>query len=572
MLPVVLGDPDDGTLSRQLDLLCSVLRWIGTCGAVLGVFDMVQKRAAAEEPVTAVVKNSVDLILRSPLVWGAAACWAFYTAILQRWVDSDLLLRYLAGHPVEYITSGLFFIGLAALAMRFLNLTGQFASANLVSLPPIPFGGQPVSACDELLKDLNQLPANRHDGYLVRRLRDALEFVRRKGSADSIDHHLRHLEDQDALRMHNSFSLVRIVVWAMPILGFLGTVIGITIALANLSPQALEQSMTEVTAGLGVAFDTTAQALALTMVAMFAKYGVERMEDRLLSMVDARVAAELVGRFQFTGGEEDANVASIRRMSEQVLESVEALASRQAHVWKSSIDESHQQWLSASASTSTMIKESLSTALSESLLKHAATLNQGIQRHADALSANVEQHANTLSHSSDSSVNRLRQGLEKLAELLVEALHQHGEVLTLSEKELAEENRRHLSEVEAALGEAMVVSADRQEQLIKQSESLLRDVQASLGQAADATLRQQEQLVKQGDVLLKVVDSTGQVRKLEQALNENLSALSRSQHFEELALNLTAAIQMLCARAGTLPGKSLPTGQTSPSKPASHAA
>jgi hypothetical protein len=118
----------------------------------------------------------------------------------------------------------------------------------------------------------------------------------------------------------------------------------------------------------------------------------------------------------------------------------------------------------------------------------------------------------------------------------------------------------------------MVVSADRQEQLIKQSESLLRDVQASLGQAADATLRQQEQLVKQGDVLLKVVDSTGQVRKLEQALNENLSALSRSQHFEELALNLTAAVQMLCARAGTLPGKSLPTGQTSPSKPASHAA
>jgi short-subunit dehydrogenase involved in D-alanine esterification of teichoic acids len=118
----------------------------------------------------------------------------------------------------------------------------------------------------------------------------------------------------------------------------------------------------------------------------------------------------------------------------------------------------------------------------------------------------------------------------------------------------------------------MVVAADRQEQLIKRSEVLLKEMHHALVDAADATLRQQEQLVKQGDVLLSVVDATGQVKKLEDTLNENLAALAKAQHFDEIALNLTAAIQMLCARAGTLPSKTVPTAQTALSKPASHAA
>ena len=83
--------------------------------------------------------------------------------------------------------------------------------------------------------------------------------------------------------------------------------------------------------------------------------------------------------------------------------------------------------------------------------------------------------------------------------------------MTASEKELAEENRQHLSEVEAALGAAMVNSAERQERLIRQSENLLKEMQVALVEAAGATVEQQEQLIRQGDVLLKVVDATGQI-------------------------------------------------------------
>ena len=153
----------------------------------------------------------------------------------------------------------------------------------------MPAGGQRITDCDRLLGQLDLLTAFQ-ESYIVRRLRDALDFVRRKGSADDLDQHLRHLEELESIQVNGSYSMIRIIIWAIPILGLLGTVIGITIAVANLNPQTLEESMTKVTHGLGVAFDHTATALALTMILMFVKSAVERVEDSLWARGDARAS------------------------------------------------------------------------------------------------------------------------------------------------------------------------------------------------------------------------------------------------------------------------------------------
>jgi hypothetical protein len=51
-------------------------------------------------------------------------------------------------------------------------------------------------------------------------------------------------------------------------------------------------------------------------------------------------------------------------------------------------------------------------------------------------------------------------------------------------------------------------------------------------------------------VLLKVVDSTNQITRLEESLAQNLSTVQQSHNFEEMALSLSAAIQLLGARLG----------------------
>jgi hypothetical protein len=210
--------------------------------------------------------------------------------------------------------------------------------------------------------------------------------------------------------------LLRLIVWAIPILGLLGTVIGITLSIGNLNPQTLEESVTKVTGGLGIAFDHTAEALSLTMVLMFLKSWVERVEDRLMSEVDRRVEDELVGRFQASAGASDPNVAAIRRMSEQVIDAVEDLAAQQADL-KSSIDETHQQWAEVSVAASKVVKVAVFDG-SRELDRHAQLLNDG--RKACATLASLRRSTSMMSRGAQETTTMTREGLEKLAELLVE--------------------------------------------------------------------------------------------------------------------------------------------------------
>ena len=174
--------------------------------------------------------------------------------------------------------------------------------------------------------------------------RDGLESIRRLGSAENLEERLKHLADLDAERAHASFGLLRLIVWAIPILGFLGTVIGITMAIASLKPSALEESMVEVTAGLGVAFDTTALALALSIILMFIQFYVDRAEGGLLAAVDARVQAELIGRFREVSADPDTQVAAMRRMSQTMIQSMEETVRRQAELWRSAAEQNQQHW------------------------------------------------------------------------------------------------------------------------------------------------------------------------------------------------------------------------------------
>ena len=153
--------------------------------------------------------------------------------------------------------------------------------------------------------------------------------------------------------------MVRIIIWAIPILGLLGTVIGITMAVANLNPQTLEESVAKVTHGLNVAFDHTATALTLTMILMFLKSAIERVEDGLFVRIDERVAEELVGRFKHTGTEQ-VDELGLGRASGQIVDAIETLAGRQAEIWKSTIDDSHRQWAEVTTGAAKTLRDALS--------------------------------------------------------------------------------------------------------------------------------------------------------------------------------------------------------------------
>ena len=471
------------------------------------------------------VTSFSEWLLRQAFIWGGLACLAFYALVVRTAGEGSFLERYFAGHPVAYCATALFSIGAAALVIRLLGLALQFATLESVRLPNDATGAQNIDQTPSLLAKLGEVSATMQESYLVRRLRDALQYVQRKGSADSLEQQLRHLEDLDLSRMHHGYALVRIILSTIPILGFLGTVIGITLAIAkmNLSGEAMDQSLPAVVAGLSVAFDTTALALSLSTVLLFAKFCVERVEIRLLSSVDANVAHQLVGRFEQLGTENDPHLASVRLMSEELLSSVKTGMQEQATLLKSAFETTSKQWSDILSDTASTLDETLSGAVVEGMTHHATALNQGVQKQA----------------------SDLEQVLLRHADLLNEGLVLHSTALTEAEQQLAQENRRHLGDVEAAVGEAMLVATNRQEKLIKQSETLLKEMQTALIEAAGTTVAQQEQLIKQGDILLQVVEATGQVKQLEDALNSNLNALAGSHNFQQTVAGLSAALQLM---------------------------
>jgi biopolymer transport protein ExbB/TolQ len=96
-------------------------------------------------------------------------------------------------------------------------------------------------------------------------------------------------------RLSANLALVRYIAWAVPSVGFIGTVRGIGLALAR-AGGAMDGNIDVVTDALGVAFNSTFIALLISMVLMACMHLVERMQEGLVDDVDAYCDERLVRR------------------------------------------------------------------------------------------------------------------------------------------------------------------------------------------------------------------------------------------------------------------------------------
>ena len=349
----------------------------------------------------------VTFLIRSPILWGAALSFGFFGLIHMGVITNPLVMRYLAGHWVEYVEVVMFFVGLAALLIKGAEIRSQRNEVAAEWLEPIPEGGQNPADAQSLAASLVEADGKGNpdqSSYLVRRLREAIDLVVRTGSADTLEDHLKYLSDLDAARAAQSYGLVRFVIWAIPIMGFLGTVIGITDAIACLSPSQLD-NMTGVVAGLGTAFDTTAIALGLSMVLMLLQFVVDRSEQTLLGEVDESAWTALAGRFQSLAGDGGATFA-VARLAETVSRSSNQLLEAQTQSWRT---------LERTAATSlAQVLDDAGRTLNASL---AASLDGTLGRWGDTL---VAAHDKLLSQRED----RWSQAADSLAHA-VRGLQQH---------------------------------------------------------------------------------------------------------------------------------------------------
>lgn len=303
-------------------------------------------------------------------------------------LQGTLAQRYVS-HPVEWAEVVLFCCALGALAAKFLQARFDRRACGVQVIPAWDGRPVPVDEAGGLGQELERLPRGLHGTWLVHRVRAVLDFVRARGSANELDDQMRSLADADAQAVEDSYALLRFICWAIPILGFLGTVLGITEAVAGVTPQKLEESLSTVTDGLALAFDTTALALALTMILMFLMFLQERAEAGVLEQVDGYVERQLAHRFLRETGAAVGLASGLRHDTQAILQASERLVERQVELWGRTMQEMHQRHAQAEQQQQERLTAALEEAWARTLQTHARQLaaleEQAVQRSAGLL-------------------------------------------------------------------------------------------------------------------------------------------------------------------------------------------
>jgi biopolymer transport protein ExbB/TolQ len=373
----------------------------------------------------------------APLIWGTALSVVYFVALRQGVFQSPLLLRYTAGHPVEYVETGLFFVGMVAILLRGWQAAGELRLTDSVDLPAPAAGNLPAAVAVRaatLLEQIKEWPASVRRLLVSRRLQDGLSHLVRSDAADRLDEELKYLADIEVEKNHDGYALARIVIWATPMLGFLGTVIGITEALAGLSPEALvnspKEAMDGLLSGLGVAFDTTALALTLSMVMMFAQFLTQQIEGQVLAMVDRNATRILSTHFVRHEVSADPQAAVLHRIAQSTLSAVDVQTQRQAEIWRHTLEQSHQQWSRLIQNTGQAMEASLAGALQKSLDAHHANLLR-VEQHAGEFVGSQWAQWQKTAEESLRQLQTQQAEVGRQSEILLKVLDATGQVISL---------------------------------------------------------------------------------------------------------------------------------------------
>lgn len=359
-------------------------------------------------------------------------------------ISNETVLRYLTGHPVSKVTVGMFFIGMASLALIANNVFGQFGAERKITIKPTldtiakrasertesatDSDSQAQSAGEqtvELGKRLLDLPSWMHEHYLWQRLVNSLHSIYRANSTSGVEDEMKYLADLDLDRQQQRYSLVRILIWATPMLGFLGTVLGISQALGgiNVGPDNNFKDMMDGLRGsLYVAFDTTALALTLSMIMMFAQFLVDRFESQLLVLVDQRAKQEIASQFDMTANREESVFGSV---AQEFLNASRESIQNQTESWRDTMRSAEKAWTSSLGRVDGQVQSHLSSVLDDSVSNLASSLAAAIEKADMSMSHRWEQWQVTLSDNAR-SMSTYQQQLAEQTELIHQLLGQNN--------------------------------------------------------------------------------------------------------------------------------------------------
>ena len=173
---------------------------------------------------------------------------------------------------------------------------------------------------DRVIADLNrtldEAKVKKYERSTVyRRVLRLLYFLRGATRKEGLDNLMDYQGQIDQKKMENGYTLLQVFIWAIPILGFIGTVMGIGLSVNEFAQfiqvaetggefnSQMRSALGGVTGGLAIAFNTTFLALVLVIPVMLLTSLLHKNEEGFLLTIEEFCLEELWPLLQVEPGE-----------------------------------------------------------------------------------------------------------------------------------------------------------------------------------------------------------------------------------------------------------------------------
>lgn len=263
-----------------------------------------RRRPEAKETFFRLGAEAASFLLACGL--GGALTVAFFQLVIYPLGETAIGKLFITSGWVAQATVFLTAWAICTLAIKIRALSRQRGALEFDLLPRHISRLVRMENVDRFSEHIRALPFDPRSSFLVGRVLRALDYFKSRGKIQEVASFLSSQSDLDAKRVELGYTLLRVAIWAIPILGFIGTVQGISEAVNQFS-EAINKTGTEVAMttelgkvclGLGKAFGTTLIALVLGILVMFPTSMVQKAEEDLLNSIEDYCNDKLLRRLQ----------------------------------------------------------------------------------------------------------------------------------------------------------------------------------------------------------------------------------------------------------------------------------
>ncbi len=229
---------------------------------------------------------------------------------------APLAAMFLDRGPTQYVAMLLFFWSLAIIVVKLFKIGFQRRALTLAAVPQQPEFVVTPDTAQSVLHRLHDLVDSTGHFILLNRIERALSNLKNIGRVSDVASLLAVQADHDEERVASSYSLVNGFVWAIPVLGFIGTVLGLSQAIgafgvtlqAGGDINSIKESLQSVIGGLATAFETTLVALVAALIVQLALTYVRSRESEFLDECNDYCHSQVTSRLRLTAQPASANL------------------------------------------------------------------------------------------------------------------------------------------------------------------------------------------------------------------------------------------------------------------------